>query len=66
MDFLLFYSISYIEKLLNYFKLINIDAKKCFENVCFCSNISDSKDNRILFNHVCSINQSFDQPRSIS
>lgn len=39
-NFLSFHS--YIEKLLNYFKLI-IDPKKCFENVCFYPNISIQK-----------------------
>lgn len=63
-----FYSISYIGKFLNYFKLINIDAKTFFENVCFCpKTISDWKDkSSIVFSHVSSTGQSFDQSRSIS
>lgn len=63
-----------IGKLLNYFKLINIDAKKYFEKVCFCPNILNSKNNRIVlvmlvvhivFSHVSSISQSFDRPRRL-
>lgn len=62
-----FYSIWYIGKFLNSFKLINIDAKTFFETSFVFVQISpDWKDkSSIVFSHVSSTGQSFDQSRSI-